>query len=177
MCECLSKRLRLYSESRRTEKMGNWLRMIPMTTTQKFARRKLLTESFESKTPRSNRHPANGCLHKKGWHKEVRYREQNFRRPTCCCQTCPSRSNRTEDELKRFSSRFGSVWALVLLDEAGMTPDFMKSRLHWMEDLYWLYLWDTSILQQKHIDALKRDSDKITWLLGNNQAIVPDVVR
>ncbi len=35
----------------------------------------------------------------------------------------------TEDELKKFSSHLGRVWALVLLDEAGMTPDFMKSRL------------------------------------------------
>jgi hypothetical protein len=35
----------------------------------------------------------------------------------------------TEEELKKFSSHLGRVWALVLLDEAGMTPDFMKSRL------------------------------------------------
>jgi len=30
-----------------------------------------------------------------------------------------------EDELKCFSSHSGRVWALVLLDEAGMTPDFI----------------------------------------------------
>jgi hypothetical protein len=35
----------------------------------------------------------------------------------------------TKDELKKFSSHSGRVWALVLLDEAGMTPDFMKSHL------------------------------------------------
>jgi hypothetical protein len=35
----------------------------------------------------------------------------------------------TNEELKKFSSHLGRVWALVLLDEAGMTPDFMKSRL------------------------------------------------
>ena len=31
----------------------------------------------------------------------------------------------TKDELKRFSSHSGRVWALVLLDEAGMSPVFM----------------------------------------------------
>jgi hypothetical protein len=31
-----------------------------------------------------------------------------------------------DDELKSFSSHSGRVWALVLLDEAGMTPDFMN---------------------------------------------------
>ncbi len=42
--------------------------------------------------------------------------------------------NLTEDELKRFLSHSDRVWALVLLDEAGMPPDFMNSCLHWMED-------------------------------------------
>jgi hypothetical protein len=35
----------------------------------------------------------------------------------------------TKEELKKFSSHSGRVWALVLLDKAGMTPDFMKSHL------------------------------------------------
>ena len=70
--------------------------------------------------------------------------------------------NMPEDELKRFSSHSGRVWALVLLDKAGMTPDFMKSRLRWMGDSYRLYLRDTSILQQKHIEALKKDSNENT---------------
>jgi hypothetical protein len=38
----------------------------------------------------------------------------------------------TKDELKRFSSHSGRVWALVLLDEAGMSPVFMTARLRWM---------------------------------------------
>ncbi len=45
-----------------------------------------------------------------------------------------------------------------------------------MGDLYRLYLQDTSILQQKHVDALKGNSDKIIWLLGKNREILPDVV-
>jgi hypothetical protein len=82
----------------------------------------------------------------------------------------------TEEEIKKFSSHSGRVWALVLLDEAGMTPDFMKPRLRWMGESYRLYLWDTSILQRKHINALNKESDKITRLLGNNQDILPIIV-
>ncbi len=52
----------------------------------------------------------------------------------------------SDDKIKRYSGR---VWALVLLDEAGMSPDFCKSRLRWMGKSYQLYLCDTSILQQK----------------------------
>jgi hypothetical protein len=33
----------------------------------------------------------------------------------------------TKDETSRFSSHSGRVWAVVLLDEAGMTSDFIKS--------------------------------------------------
>ncbi len=84
--------------------------------------------------------------------------------------------NLTKEELKKFSSHSGRVWALVLLDKAGMTPDFMKSRLQWMGKSYRLYLRDTSILQCKHIDALNKESDEIMRLLGNNQDILPNIV-
>ncbi len=82
----------------------------------------------------------------------------------------------TKEELKKFSSHSGRVWALVLLDEAGMTPDFMKSRLQWMGESYCLYLWDTLILQRKHIDALNKESNEITRLLGNNRDILPNII-
>ncbi len=82
----------------------------------------------------------------------------------------------TEDEIKRFSSHSGRVWALVLLDEAGMSPAFMTSCLHWMGNSYKLYLRDTSILQYKHVDALSKESDEVMRLLGNNQDILPDIV-
>jgi len=35
----------------------------------------------------------------------------------------------TKEEISSFSSHSGRVWAVVLLDEAGMNPDFIKSRL------------------------------------------------
>jgi hypothetical protein len=40
----------------------------------------------------------------------------------------------TRDEIMRFSSHSGRVWAIVILDEAGMLPDFIKSQLRWMGD-------------------------------------------
>ena len=33
----------------------------------------------------------------------------------------------TKDEISHFSSHSGRVWAVVLLDEAGMNPDFIKN--------------------------------------------------
>jgi hypothetical protein len=82
----------------------------------------------------------------------------------------------SEDEIKRFSPHLGRVWVLVLLDEAGRTPDFMKSCLRWMGESYRLYLHDTSILQQKHINVLCKELDKVMRLLGNNQDILPNIV-
>ena len=82
----------------------------------------------------------------------------------------------TDDEIKRFSSHSGRVWALVLLDEAGMSPVFMTSRLRWMGESYKLYLRDTSVLQQQHVDALSNESDEVTRLLGNNRDILPNIV-
>ena len=79
-------------------------------------------------------------------------------------------------ELSQISSHSGGVWALVLLDEAGMSPAFMTSQLRWMGDSYKLYLRDTSILQHKHIDALKKESNKIVKLLGSNRDVLPNVV-
>ena len=64
----------------------------------------------------------------------------------------------TRDEIMHFSSHSIGVWAVVLLDEAGMNPDFIKSQLRWMGDSYRLYLRDTTILQSKQITALERSS-------------------
>ncbi len=68
------------------------------------------------------------------------------------------------------------MWALVLLNEAGMTPDFMKSRLPWMGESFRLFLRNTSILQRKHVDALSKESDEVMQLLGNNRNILPNIV-
>ena len=82
----------------------------------------------------------------------------------------------TPDKISRISSHSGRVWAVVLLDEAGKSPDFIKSRLRYMGDSYRFYLRDTSVIQHQHIEALKTNSDLITKLLGPNHSILPDTV-
>jgi hypothetical protein len=82
----------------------------------------------------------------------------------------------SEDEIKYFSSHLGRVWELVLLDEAGTTQDFMNSCLRWMGESYILYLRDTSILQQEHVNILCKELDKVMRLLGTNQDILPNIV-
>ena len=80
----------------------------------------------------------------------------------------------SEDKIKRFSSHLGRVWALVLLDEAGMSPDFCKSRLRWMGKSYRLYLRDSLILQQKHVDALDKESSEVVQLLTISNTVPED---
>jgi hypothetical protein len=45
-----------------------------------------------------------------------------------------------------------------------------------MGDSYKLNLQDTSILQYKHINALKKESDEIVNLLGSNKDVLPKIV-
>jgi hypothetical protein len=80
----------------------------------------------------------------------------------------------SEDKIKRFSSHSGRVCALVLLDKAGMSPDFCKSHLHWMGKSYQLYLHDTSILQQKHVNALNKESSEVVKLLSILNSVPED---
>ena len=57
-------------------------------------------------------------------------------------------------EVNRYSAHSLRVWACVLLDEAGKSPEFIKSRLRWMGDSFRMYLRDTAIIQTQHRDAL-----------------------
>lgn len=82
----------------------------------------------------------------------------------------------TPDEISRISSHSRRVWAVVLLDEAGKSPDFIKSWLRYMGDSYRFYLQDTAVIQHQHIKALKTNSDLITKLLGPNHSTLPDTV-
>ena len=85
--------------------------------------------------------------------------------------------NLTRDEIMCFTSHSGRVWAILILDEAGMPPDFIKWHLHWMGDSYRLYLQDTAILQQKHITALDRASTKFMTLFGEIRTTLPNDVQ
>ncbi len=82
----------------------------------------------------------------------------------------------SRDEIMRFSSHSIRVWAVVLPDEAGMNPDFIKSQLCWMSDLYRLYLQDTAVFQTKHISALEQASNEFIMLFGKKCMTLPDIV-
>jgi hypothetical protein len=67
--------------------------------------------------------------------------------------------NMTREEISCFSLHPGCVWAVVLLDKAGMPPEFIKFWLRYLSNAYRLYLPDTSVIQNKM-----------------NQMILPDIV-
>jgi hypothetical protein len=60
----------------------------------------------------------------------------------------------TPNKLKQYSAHSLRVWACVLLDKAGKSPDYIKKRLHWLVDSFRMYLRDTAIIQHQHVDAL-----------------------
>jgi hypothetical protein len=82
----------------------------------------------------------------------------------------------TPDEISRISSHSGRVWAVVLLDEAGKSPDFIKSHLRYMGDSYRFYLQETFVIQHQHIKALKMNLILITKLLGPNHSALLNTV-
>ncbi len=84
--------------------------------------------------------------------------------------------NLSRDEIMRFSSHSIRVWAVVLLHEAGMNPDFIKSQLRWMGNSYRSYLQDTAVLQTKHISALERALNDFIMLFGENCVTLPNTV-
>ncbi len=75
-----------------------------------------------------------------------------------------------------FSSHSRRVWAIGLLNKACMNLKFIKSWLRWMGDSYRLYLWDTAVLQHKHITALDEASDEFLTLFGENWTTLPNIV-
>ena len=65
----------------------------------------------------------------------------------------------------KYSSHSIRVWACVVLDEAGMPPDFIKKRLRWMGESYRVYLRDTNKINEKHVQALKASAAKTMELV------------
>jgi hypothetical protein len=64
------------------------------------------------------------------------------------------RPDTTPDKFKRYSAHSLRVWACVLLDEVGKSPDYIKKRLSWLGDSFRMYLRDTAIIQHQHVDTL-----------------------
>ena len=70
-----------------------------------------------------------------------------------------------KSDLMKYSSHSIRVWACVVLDEAGMPPDFIKKRLRWMGESYRVYLRDTNKINEKHVQALKASAKKTMELV------------
>lgn len=81
----------------------------------------------------------------------------------------------SKERVNRLSTHSGRVWALVLLSEAGMDPDFMKSRLRWLGESYRLYLRDTAEINKMHDEALQKASQRVMTLLGANKDALPSM--
>jgi hypothetical protein len=62
------------------------------------------------------------------------------------------------ENINWYSAHSLQVWACVLLDEAGKSPDYIKKRLRWLRDLFCLYLRDTAVIQHQHVNALRTAS-------------------
>ncbi len=81
--------------------------------------------------------------------------------------------NTSPEDVKRYSAHSLHVWACVLLDKAGKSPDYIKKRLRWLGDSFRMYLRDTSVIQHQHVDALQTASQAIMDLLS---ALPNDVI-
>jgi hypothetical protein len=80
-----------------------------------------------------------------------------------------------EAELSKYLAHSMQVWACVLLDEAGMTPEFIMASLHWMGNSFRMYLSDTGIIQDKHCNVLRAASQEIVNLIAGSLANIPNM--
>ena len=55
--------------------------------------------------------------------------------------------NISKEEEQQYSAHLLQVWACVLLEKAGKFPDYIKKRLRWMGDYFWMCLHDTHVIQ------------------------------
>jgi hypothetical protein len=86
------------------------------------------------------------------------------------CAVKRIRPDISPEDIKRYLVR---VWACVLLDEAGKSPDYIKKRLRWLGDSFCMYLRDTAVIQHQHVDALRLASQAVMDLLS---ALPEDVI-
>ncbi len=83
------------------------------------------------------------------------------------------RLDKTKEELKRYSAHSPCIWACVLLNEAGKSPEYIKKRLRWLGDSFQMYSRDTSIIQHQHVEALQAASQEVLDLIA---ALPADVI-
>jgi hypothetical protein len=79
-------------------------------------------------------------------------------------------------KLSRYSAHLLRVWPCVLLDEAGMSPEFIMARLRWMGNSFRMYLRNTGIIQDKHCNSLRAASQEVINLIAGSLVNNPDLV-
>jgi hypothetical protein len=72
----------------------------------------------------------------------------------------------SKEEEQQYSTHSLRVWACVLLDEAGKSPDYIKKRLRWMGDSFWMYLLDTHVIQDQHRETPRALSEEVMDLVS-----------
>ena len=72
----------------------------------------------------------------------------------------------SKEEEQQYSAHSLQVWACILLDEVGKSPNYIKKRLCWMGDSFWIYLHDTRVIQDQHREALRAPSEEVMDLVS-----------
>ncbi len=76
---------------------------------------------------------------------------------------CP---NMSKDDEQWYSANSMRVWACVLLDEAGKSPDYIKKHLRCMGDSFWMYLCDRHVIQDQNREAVRASSEEVMDLVS-----------
>ena len=74
--------------------------------------------------------------------------------------------NISKDDEQRYSAHLMRVWACVLLDGAGKSPDYIKKHLRWMGDSFRMHLRVTLVIQNQHCEALWASSEEVMDLVS-----------
>jgi hypothetical protein len=72
----------------------------------------------------------------------------------------------TKEDEQQYSAHLLRVWACVLLDKAGKTPDFIKKCIRWMGNSLRMYLCNMQIIQDQHHEALRASSKEVMDLIN-----------
>ena len=71
-------------------------------------------------------------------------------------------------EVMRYSTHSIRLWACVLLNEAGKSPDFIKKSLRWLGESYCVYLRDTNKINHQYVDALQESLQAVMDLINSH---------
>ena len=83
--------------------------------------------------------------------------------------------NTPKEELLWYSAHSLQVWACILLDKAGMSPEFIMLHLRWMGNSFQIYLRNTGMIQDKHRDILQAASQEVLDLIARPHQAAPTI--